>query len=112
MAYKVAGIDVHKKVLMVVVMKCEPGAEQEHGAAALRNHDPANCKSWRRGCGSGSARSGDGIDGAILEAGVVRVGGEDPALHLAQAYSNRARRGRKHDFAMPSAWCGGWWRAS
>jgi hypothetical protein len=30
-------------------------------------------------------------------------------LYLAQAFSNRAPRGRKQDFGMPSGWCDGMW---
>jgi hypothetical protein len=37
MSYKIAGIDVHKKVLMVVVMDCEY-AGVETRAAAIHNH--------------------------------------------------------------------------
>jgi hypothetical protein len=48
MPYTVAGIDIHKKVLMVVVV------QQIGGRTGARGR-----------------RGGDGIDGAVLEAGVV-----------------------------------------
>jgi hypothetical protein len=37
MSYKIAGIDVHKKVLMVVVSRCDY-AGRETGAATICNH--------------------------------------------------------------------------
>src|SRR5450755_1229619 len=46
---------------------------------------------------TGGARSGDGIHGPVLEAGVARVEGRFH-LELAQAQSNRGARGRKSDF--------------
>ena len=49
MSTKVAGIDVHKKVLMVVVHG--PGvAEQERGKFGTTT---SNCASWPHGCASG-----------------------------------------------------------
>jgi transposase len=98
MTYKVAGIDIHKKVLMVVVTDAaavEEGLESRRfgTAASEREHLVA----W------------------LQERGVQQIVMESTAqywkpiwldlephfsqLHLAQAHSNRAPKGRKHDFA-------------
>jgi transposase len=99
MAYKIAGIDIHKKVLMVVVVEVE-----------------ANTVEWkteRRRFGTTTPELGklaawlqeQGVQEAVMESTAQYwkpVWGElekkIPVLQLAQAFSNRARRGRKHDF--------------
>ena len=96
MANKIAGIDVHKKVLMVVVM--DPGTPDEKPER-------------RRFCTMPTALHHLSI--WLRERGVAEVVMESTAqywrsvwlelephmsLHLAQAFSNRAPRGRKHDF--------------
>jgi transposase len=48
--------------------------------------------------GAGRRRSGDGIDGAQYWRSVWLKLEPHMCLHLAQAFSNRAPRGRKHDF--------------
>lgn len=98
MTYKVAGIDIHKKVLMVVVTD----------AAA----DPWEFASRRFGTAAGEREH---LVAWLQERGVQEIVMESTAqywkpiwlelephfgrLHLAQAHSNRAPRGRKHDFA-------------
>lgn len=98
MTYKVAGIDIHKKVLMVVVTD----------AAA----DPWEFASRRFGTAAGEREH---LVAWLQERGVQEIVMESTAqywkpiwlelephfgrLHLAQARSNRAPRGRKHDFA-------------
>lgn len=98
MTYKVAGIDIHKKVLMVVVAD----------AAA----DPWEFESRRFGT---AASEREHLVAWLQERGVQEIVMESTAqywkpiwlelephfgrLHLAQAHSNRAPRGRKHDFA-------------
>lgn len=98
MTYKIAGIDVHKKVLMVVVTdaaaeELEFESRRFGTAASEREHLVA----W------------------LQERGVQEIVMESTAqywkpiwldlephfaqLHLAQAHSNRAPKGRKHDFA-------------
>jgi transposase len=104
MSYKVAGIDVHKKVLMVVV-----------ATAAEEVKDPAG-EALEFECGRFGAGAGerDRLVNWLRERGVAEVVMESTAqywkpvwmdleshfarLHLAQAYSNRAPRGRKNDF--------------
>jgi transposase len=96
MVNKVAGIDVHKKVLMVVVS--DPGqAEQawEPGRFGTTTQELRRLAAWLRE---------RGVEQAVMESTAQYwkpVWYElEPymRLHLAQAYSNRAPRGRKHDF--------------
>jgi transposase len=98
MTYKVAGIDVHKKVLMVVVT--DAAAEEE-----------LEFESRRFGT---AASEREHLVAWLQERGVQEIVMESTAqywkpiwlelephfrqLHLAQAHSNRAPRGRKHDF--------------
>jgi transposase len=98
MNYKVAGIDIHKKVLMVVVT----------GAAA----EELTFESRRFGTG---ASEREHLVAWLQDRGVQEIVMESTAqywkpiwldlephfghLHLAQAHSNRAPKGRKHDFA-------------
>jgi transposase len=104
MSYKVAGIDVHKSVLMVAV-----------AAAGEEVLDPAGealefeCR--RFGAGASERQR---LAGWLAERNVREVVMESTAqywkpvwldleqqvwkLHLAQAHSNRAPKGRKHDF--------------
>src|SRR3989442_10622413 len=95
-AYKIAGIDVHKKMLAVVI------ATESHGALSLER------KLW--GTAPSELRM---LRQWLTEAGVQEVVMESTAqywkpvwaelephcqLHLAQAQSNPAPRGRKCDF--------------
>jgi transposase len=98
MTYKVAGIDIHKKVLMAVVTDAA-AAEWEF-------------ESRRFGT---TAREREHLVAWLQQRGVQEIVMESTAqywkpiwldlephfhqLHLAQAHSNRAPRGRKHDFA-------------
>jgi transposase len=97
MTYKVAGIDIHKKVLMVVVT--DAAAEE------------LTFESRRFGTG---ASEREHLAAWLEERGVQQIVMESTAqywkpiwldlephfeqLHLAQAHSNRAPKGRKHDF--------------
>jgi transposase len=98
MANTVAGIDIHKKVLMVVVVK-RSGVSTE---GEVQRH--------RFGTGSSDLHR---LQAWLVEQGVEEVVMESTAqywkpvwyelephfrLQLAQAHSNRAPRGRKHDF--------------
>jgi transposase len=96
MAYKVAGIDVHKKVLMVVV--CEgsaPEVELERRRFGTTTKELGRLSAWLRE---------QGVQEAVMESTAQYwkpVWHElEPhlRLNLAQAFSNRAPRGRKHDF--------------
>lgn len=98
MTYKVAGIDVHKKVLMAVVTDAAAeeltfegrrfgttASEREHLAGWLRDR---------------------GVEQIVMESTAqywkpiwLDLEPHFSQLHLAQAHSNRAPRGRKHDFA-------------
>ena len=93
----IAGIDVHKKVLMVVVVsrgagEAKAGARKRFGATAS---ELSRLRLWLQEQGVGEA---------VMESTAQywrSVWMElEPCmkLHLAQAFSNRARRGRKQDF--------------
>ncbi len=108
MAYRIAGIDVHKKVLAVVVADVETRGEYEF---------------QRRWCGTSPADlrelaawlSEQQVEEVVMESTAqywqpvwgslerdwrpASGGGSAPGiLHLAQAKSNRGARGRKRDF--------------
>jgi transposase len=97
LTYRVAGIDVHKKMLAVVVTDVGK---------------PGEYRFERRTFGTGSAEL-CGLVGWLTEQGVREAVMESTAqywrpvwqaleglcqLHLAQAHSNRAPKGRKRDF--------------
>jgi transposase len=96
MAYKVAGIDVHKKVLMVVVCDTEASTwEFQRKRFGTTTFDLQQLSAWLRE---------RGVQQAVMESTAQYwkpVWYElEPQMHLAlaQAFSNRAPRGRKHDF--------------
>ena len=96
MSYKVAGIDVHKRVLMVVVVDAsKPEGKPERRRFATMPSDLQRLSSWLRE---------QGVEEAVMESTAQywrTVWLElEPymRLQLAQAFSNRAPRGRKHDF--------------
>ena len=113
MPYRIAGIDVHKRMLAVVVADVEVEGEwrferRQVGTSPSQLRALAEWFVEQRGRGSR-----DGIDRAVLATGVGRAGavlaadaarpreGAGPmsgALHLAQAQSNQGPRGRKKDF--------------
>jgi hypothetical protein len=71
MADKIAGIDVHKKVLMVVVMDARTSeSKPERRRFASMPGEPLIDVA----AGAGRRRSGDGIDGAVLAIGVGGCG--------------------------------------
>src|SRR6201996_2108735 len=96
MSHRVAGIDVHKKVLMVVVI------DSQDAVWAVK----------RKRFGTVSSELGllsawlqeQGVEEAVMEStaqywrSVWLELEPHMRLHLAQAFSNRAPRGRKHDF--------------
>jgi transposase len=97
MPYTVAGIDIHKKVLMVVVVqqiggRAEDLQRRRFGTATSELH---RLTAWLRE---------QGVEEAVMESTAQYwkpVWYElEPhmRLQLAQAFSNRAPRGRKHDF--------------
>ena len=103
---KVAGIDVHKKVLMAVVVDASmPEEKPARRRFVTLPSELHRLLTWLR------------------EQGVEEVGMESTAqywrsvwlelephmgLHLAQAFSNRAPRGRKHDFKDAERWVRRW----
>ena len=93
---KIAGIDVHKKVLMVVVV--DASAPEEKPAWRRFATMPSELHRlliWLRE---------HGVEEAVMEStaqywrSVWLELEPHMRLHLAQAFSNRAPRGRKHDF--------------
>lgn len=98
MPYKVAGIDVHKKVLMVVVVEVEantPEWKTERRRFGTTTSELRHLAVWLRE---------QGVEEAVMESTAqywkpvwFELEGQ-MRLQLAQAFSNRAPRGRKHDF--------------
>jgi transposase len=96
MSYKIAGIDVHKKVLMVVVIDAStPEWKPERRRFATMASDLRRLSTWLRE---------QGVEEAVMEStaqywrSVWLELEPHLRLQLAQAFSNRAPRGRKHDF--------------
>jgi transposase len=104
MSYRVAAIDIHKKVLMVVVAAAAEEVQDTAGEALefeCRRFGTGNGERWH-------------LVSWLRERGVMEVVMEStaqywkpvwldlephfPKLHLAQAQSNRAPKGRKNDF--------------
>src|SRR5580658_6839603 len=104
MSYKVAAIDIHKKVLMVVVASAAEEVGEATGEAI-----EFDCR--RFGTGSSQRQH---LVSWMREQGATEIVMESTAqywkpiwmdlephflkLHLAQAHSNRAPKGRKNDF--------------
>ena len=96
MSYKIAGIDVHKRVLMVVVIDAStPEEKPERRRFTTMPSDLHRLSIWLRE---------QGVEEAVMEStaqywrSVWLELEPHMRLHLAQAFSNRAPRGRKHDF--------------
>jgi transposase len=99
---KMAGIDVHKKVLMVVVVDASmPEEKPERRRFATMPSELHRFRIWSQE---------QEVEEAVMEStaqywrSVWLELEPHMRLHLAQAFSNRAPRGRKHDFKMPSVW--------
>jgi transposase len=96
MSHRVAGIDVHKKVLMVVVIDsqdaCWSGQRKRFGTVSSQLQ---LLLEWLRE---------QGVEEAVMESTaqywkpVWYELEQELRLHLAQSFSNRAPKGRKHDF--------------
>ena len=95
MADKIAGIDVHKKVLMVVVMDARtPESKPERRRFATMPSELRRLSRWLEERGVEEAMSGDGIDGAVLAIGVAGVGAAyvlAPGTGILQPSSARAQ---------------------
>ena len=105
MSYKIAGIDVHKKVLMVVVLDANtPEEKPERRRFPTMPSDLRRLSTWLRE---------QGVEEAVMESTAQywrSVWLElEPymRLQLAQAFSNRAREGASMTSRMLSGWCGG-----
>ena len=113
MPYRIAGIDVHKRMLAVVVADVAVDGEYQFERRHGRHVAGAVAAAGRVVRRAGRGRSGDGIDRAVLAAGVGHAGAvlaaaaatqrRTPAptagtLHLAQAQSNRGPRGPEEGF--------------
>jgi transposase len=97
-SYKVAGIDIHKKVLMVVVEAEADTTEWKRERRRFGSTTPELRKlaDWLQE---------QGVQEAVMESTAQHwkpvwweLEGKIPVLQLAQAFSNRAPRGRKHGF--------------
>ena len=93
---KVAGIDVHKKVLMVVVVDAStPEEKPARRRFVTMPSELQRLLTWLQG---------QGVEEVVMEStaqyrrSVWLELEPHMRLHLAQAFSNRAPRGRKHDF--------------
>jgi transposase len=96
MADKIAGIDVHKKVLMVVMLDAGTAeGKPERRRFATMPSELRRLSIWLRE---------QGVEEVVMEStaqywrSVWMELEPHMCLHLAQAHSNRAPRGRKHDF--------------
>ena len=97
MGYRIAGIDVHKKVLMAVVLDVEAGQPEvgQRRRFGATTSELIRLRLWLEE---------QGVKEAVMESTAqywrpVWMELEPHMdLQLAQAYSNRAPRGRKHDF--------------
>ena len=96
MSVKIAGIDVHKKVLMVVVMNsATPDVKPERRRFSTMPTELHHLSTWLQE---------RGVEEVVMEStaqywrSVWLELEPHMSLHLAQAFSNRAPRGRKHDF--------------
>ena len=96
MGNKIAGIDVHKKVLMVVVLDpLVPDLKPERRGFTTMPSELHRLSTW--------LKESD-VEEAVMEStaqywrSVWLELEPHMVLHLAQAFSNRAPRGRKHDF--------------
>src|SRR6202048_2851463 len=93
---KMAGIDVHKKVLMVVVVDARmPEEKPARRRFVTMPSELLRLLTWLQE---------QGVEEAVMEStaqywrSVWLELEPHMRLHLAQAFSNRAPRGRKHDF--------------
>jgi len=97
MSYKVAGIDVHKKVLMAVIVDAtEPDLEPVRRRFGSMNTELRQLSGWLLA---------QGVQEVVMESTAqywrpvwLELEPHFERLHLAQAFSNRAPRGKKHDF--------------
>jgi hypothetical protein len=123
MPYKIAGIDVHKKMLAVVVSDAEVDGEYQF-ERRMFGSSPDQLRSlaaWlleqevEETVMESTAQYWKPVWEALerywkplrqKREGARRKSG---MLRLAQAQSNRGPRGARRIFAMPNVWSSGWW---
>jgi transposase len=105
MAYRVAGIDVHKKMLAVVVADVETEEYRfERRRYGSNPEDLRRMSEWlveqqvEEVVMESTAQYWQPVWGALERYWKPGAWAKSAALHLAQAQSNRGRRGRKKDF--------------
>jgi transposase len=105
MAYRVAGIDVHKKMLAVVVADVETEEYRfERRRYGSNPEDLRRMSEWlveqqvEEVVMESTAQYWQPVWGALERYWKPGACAKSAALHLAQAQSNRGRRGRKKDF--------------
>ena len=105
MSYKIAGIEVYKRVLMVVVMDASrPEEKPERRRFTTMPSNLRRLSCWLRE---------QGVEEAVMESS-AQYGRAvwlalEPYLRLplAQAFSNRAPWGANMTSRTPNGWCGG-----
>jgi hypothetical protein len=118
MSYKVAAIDIHKSVLMVVVATAANEIDDPIGEAL-----EFECRRFGTGHSERtqlvSWLGAQEVSEVVMEStaqywkpGWLDLEPHFAKLHLAQAHSNRAPKGRKNDFRTPNGWPGACWRES
>ena len=105
MPYKIAGIDVHKKVLMVVVIAATtPDEKPERRRFTTMPSEMGRLSVWLRE---------QGVEEAVMEStaqywrSVWLELEPHMRLHLAQAFSTVPRGDASMTSKMPSGWCVG-----
>ena len=127
MPYKIAGIDVHKRMLHVVVSDVQVDGEYDFTRRVFGSLPEAlrSLAAWlveqqvEEVVMESTAQYWKPVWGALerywkrirqTREGALATSG---TLHLAQAQSNRAGdTGRKRISAMPNVWSSGWWPTS
>ena len=110
MSYPIAGIDVHKKILMVVLADAaEPDSPIESRQFGTTSAELKRLCAWL--CDAG-------VKEAVMESTaqywrpVWMELEPHMRVHLAQAQSNKAPKGRKSDLGDTKRLCGGSWRGN
>ena len=105
MSYKIAGIDVHKKVLMVVVLDAStPEEKPERRRFPTMPSDLRRLSTWLRE---------QGVEEAVMESTAQYWRSAwlelEPSMRLqwAQPSPTVPREGASMTSRMPSGWCGG-----
>ena len=92
MSYRIAGIDVHKKMLAVVVSDVEVDGEYQFERRHVWQQPRTTAIAGRLAARARGRGSSDGIDGAILE---TSVGSTGTVLEADYARSEKAQAGSR-----------------